>query len=109
VSQLPALALTVAPEAIPSLREAFERAIVRLDGALASLRQSGYLHEAWLGDEVSERMRVHYNRMAIDGDYPAVQAFTDYRNELTRVIEHLKATEAGYRQTEAETAATFHA
>lgn len=107
MSQPHPFALAVTPEAVPALRAAFIRAVDRMDTALSSLCDTGYLHEAWLGDEVSERVRVHYNTIAIDGEHSAYNALTAYRDELKRIADHLALTEAGYEQTEASNAANL--
>lgn len=107
MSQPHPFALAVTPEAVPALRAAFTRAADRMDDALTKLRDTGYLHEAWLGDEVSERVRVHYNTIAIDGEHSAYNALSAYRDELKRIANHLALTEAGYEQAEFSNAANL--
>lgn len=104
----PAAVLKFSADAAADLRTTFSRAIARMDDAIYELRSSAWMPEAWLGDPVSEAMRLHYNAVAVDGEYPAVRAFTDYRNELQRVVDQLDATARGYHETEAANINALH-
>ena len=96
--------LRVEPHTIPQLRVAFDEALGDLRRQLRRLRDEGYLHEPWLGDEISLEVRDYYNDRVMnstDGPYAALVA---YEAELLHVRETLKRMEDEYRRTEGDNA-----
>lgn len=102
--RLPPVVLRVEPRAIPRLFEAYDRAVLVMNNHLARLEQEGYLHEAWLGDEVSEDVRKFYNKHIMDPVHGPLGALYAYRDELTRIRETLRNLEDQYRRSEGDNA-----
>jgi hypothetical protein len=96
--------LRVEPHAIVGVRKAFEEALTEIGKLLNRLQNEGYLHEPWLGDEISLEVRDYYNDRVMnstDGPYAALVA---YEAELLHVRETLKSMEDEYRRTEGDNA-----
>lgn len=68
------------------------------------LHNEGFIHEPWMGDPVSEEMRVHFNERVMTGPDNVYAALHSYLVELQRVRDALVAAEARYRATEGEVA-----
>ena len=103
----PRAVLRVDPETLPQLRALFAECIDLLSTKLANLERHGHLHEPWMYDPVSIRMRDVYNASVMDapdGGYAALRA---YEAELVRVHQELGRMEAEYRRTEDENAVLF--
>lgn len=101
----PPAVLRVSAQALPSMRAAYDAALVDLRSALGRLDDVGHLPGPWLGDPVSKRTVDFYNERimtAPDGPYHALLA---YEAELVRVRDQLAAMEADYRRTEDENTA----
>lgn len=103
----PPVTLKLEPNALPTARMAYEDAIVEVQAHLARLGRTGFIHEPWLGDLVSEAVQGHYNRVvmeASDGPYAAMLA---YEAELTKIRDNLQLMEDHYRRTEGDNAALW--
>jgi hypothetical protein len=79
-----------------------------MDGAIRQLERAGWLSAAWLGDPVSEAVRVHYNRVAVEGEGSALHALRLYRDELQKIADELGKTDAGYKHAEASATADLN-
>lgn len=103
----PLAVLRLEPHMIPGLRALFEECIELLADRLNRLGSSGHMHEAWMHDPVSERMRQVYNSSVMEADDGGYASLRAYEAELRRVHEELGRMEREYRRTEDETAALF--
>ena len=92
--------MSVRPEAVSALREAFMTAVNQVNAALLVLNQQGYLRTPWLGDEVSAQVAAHYTRRAMDDPDSSYAALLAYRDELTRIHDTLQRMEDAYRRGE---------
>lgn len=98
----PPAVLRIPPRAIPALRDALDRTLKELSPHLLKMRQDGYIHQAWLGDPVSEYVRVTYNAMVMDADDGPFHALLAYQERLVSARDQLAAAEDHYRRTEGE-------
>jgi hypothetical protein len=105
-SQSPAT-LHLEPHTLPSVRTAFDEALNDIGIQLAQLTRAGFIPEAWMGDQVSEGARVHYNAAVMESKDGALSALLAYQTELTRIRNSLKATEDHYRRTEGDNVALW--
>lgn len=94
--------LRVEPHAIPAIRMAFEEALSSLSDHLNRLRNEGYLHEPWLGDEMSLEVRDYYNNRVMDSPDGPYAALVAYEAELLHVRDTLQRMENDYRRTEGD-------
>ena len=94
--------LRVEPSAIPTIRAAFEDAVVKAGTLLSRLSREGYLGEPWLGDEVSREVRDFYNRHVMDSPTGPYAALVAYHAELVNIRDALLRTEQEYRRVEGE-------
>ena len=101
-TEFPPAVLRVPPHAIPALRDALDRTLAELGPHLWKMRESGYIHEAWLGDPVSEHVRVTYNAMVMDAPDGPFHSLLAYEQRLTSARDQLAAAEEHYRRTEGE-------
>lgn len=62
----PPAVLRVPPGAIPAVRKALDDTLEELTPHLFAMRRDGYIHEPWLGDPMSEYVRVTYNATVMD-------------------------------------------
>lgn len=92
----PPVTLRLQPQALPSVKAAFEEALVDLGIQLARLTRSGFIPEAWMGDPISEDVRVFYNTTVIESSDSTFAALMAYQSELTRIRDSLEAMEAHY-------------
>ena len=99
--------LRLTPQAIPTVRAAFERAIALLGPEILRLGEVGHIHRPWLGDPKSEEVRVLYNARVMDAEDGPYQALLLYEQELHRVSDQLYAMEQEYQRAETETAEMF--
>lgn len=99
--------LRLKPEAIPRVREAFDRAIALLGPELVKLGQVGVVQQPWLGDPVSEKVRVFYNERVMEAEDGPYEALLLYQEELVRVRYQLAAMEQEYQRAEAENSDMF--
>lgn len=104
----PPAVLRVAPDAIPAVRAALERTLDQLRPHLALMRQEGYIHEPWLGDPMSEYVRVTYNTTVMDASDGPYQALVAYERQLRSARDQLVAAQAAYGRTEGGNAATMN-
>jgi hypothetical protein len=101
--------LHVQPEAIPAVRAAFEDALTELRPHLLRLQQEAVIDEAWLGDDTSAAVVAHYDDRVISGPEGPLTAMRQYEQELTRILESLKAIESSYPQVDDVNAGGFRA
>ena len=99
--------LRLAPQAIPAVRAAFDRAVALLEPELAKLGQVGVIEQAWLGDPVSEKVRVFYNERVMEAEDGPYEALLLYQKELMRVRDQLKVMEQEYQRAETENSDMF--
>lgn len=99
--------LRVEPHALPAMKAAFAEALTTLRPHLARLREVGYLHEAWLGDEMSEYVRYHYNTYIMGEKESPYAALRAYEQRLQDVHDALDRMEQEYRRTEGDNAALW--
>jgi hypothetical protein len=96
----PRAVLRLEPHTIPQLRALFHDCLTLLDAKLRDLEYGGRMHDPWMHDPVSVRMKDLYNASvmeAADGGYAALRA---YQAELQRTYEALGRMEEEYRRTE---------
>ncbi|MDN5931347.1 MAG: hypothetical protein L0I24_09840 [Pseudonocardia sp.] len=96
----PPAVLRVAPDAIPAVRAALDRTLDELGPHLLLMRQEGYIHEPWLGDPMSEYVRVTYNATVMDAPDGPYQALVAYERQLRSARDQLAAAQAEYERTE---------
>lgn len=101
-TEYPPALLRVVPSAIPTVCEAIERTLAELGPHLGRMRQEAYIYEPWLGDPVSEHVRLTYNAMVMDAPDGPFQALVAYEKQLVSVRDQLASAEAEYRRTEGE-------
>jgi hypothetical protein len=99
----------VQPEAIPAVRAAFEEALTELRPHLLRLQQEAVIDEAWLGDDTSAAVVAHYDKQVIGGPEGPLTAMRQYEQELTRILESLKAIESSYPRVDDANAGEFRA
>ncbi len=64
--------------------------------------ENGYINEAWLGDPVSEHVRVTYNAMVMDAPDGPYHALLAYEKQLVSARDQLAKAEDHYHRTEGE-------
>ncbi len=99
--------LRVTPEAIPTLRAAFEKAIELLRPEIKRLGDVGHIKGRWLGDPVSAEVVAFYNDRVMDAADGPYQALVLYQEELMRVRDQLTVMQQMYERNEDEVGATF--
>ncbi|HLU58249.1 MAG TPA: hypothetical protein VKZ81_22550 [Pseudonocardia sp.] len=99
--------LRVRLEAVPAVRAAFEEALTELRPHLLRLQQEAIIAEAWLGDDTSKTVVAHYDSRVIAGAEGPLVAMRQYEQELTRILESLKAIETSYPQVDDANAERF--
>jgi hypothetical protein len=105
----PAGLLHVQPDAIPAVRAAFEEALTELRPHIQRLQQDAVIPQPWLGDITSAEVVTHYTERVIKADQGPLAAMLAYQDELTRILDNLKAIEASYPRTDGEIAGGFPA
>jgi hypothetical protein len=103
----PPVQLMVEPSAIPAVRMALEEAISEVQAHVSRLGRAGFLSDAWMGDPVSESVRVDYNSVVMGPKDSLYAAMVGYEAELTRIHQSLQLMEEHYRRTEGEEAARW--
>jgi hypothetical protein len=103
----PSFTLHLEPHALPSVRAAVEEALDDLGIQLAQLTRAGFIHGPWMGDPVSEDVRVFYNTAVMESQDGPMAALLAYQSELTRIRDSLQAMEDHYRRTEGDNAALW--
>ena len=99
--------LRLSPQAIPRVREAFDRALDLLEPEIFKLGEVGVIQRPWLGDPKSEEVRVFYNARVMEAEDGPYEALLLYQQELRRVRDQLYAMEQEYQRVEAENAGMF--
>jgi hypothetical protein len=105
----PAGLLHVQRDAIPAVRAAFEEALTELRPHLQRLQQDAVIPKPWLGDITSADVVTHYTERVIKADQGPLTAILAYQDELTRILDNLKAMEDGYVRSDGESAERFRA
>jgi hypothetical protein len=106
-SAVPPVTLHVQPDALPAVRAAVEEGITDLQVQLMHLTNGAFIPEPWMGDPISEDVRVFYNTTVMESKDGPMAALLAYQSELTRIHDNLKAMEDHYRQTEGDNAALW--
>jgi hypothetical protein len=99
----------VQPEAIPAVRAAFEDALTELTPHLVLLQDEALIRQPWLGDDTSAAVVAHYDQRVIEGSEGPLAAMRQYEQELTRILESLKAIESSYPRVDDANAGGFRA
>jgi hypothetical protein len=87
----------VDPTRLTAVREAYDKALDELRPQLEELSQVGHVDAPWLGDDVSEAVRVHYNTTVMGPDAGgAYQAMRKYEAELRAVRDQFAEMERAY-------------
>jgi hypothetical protein len=105
----PAGLLHVQLDAIPAVRVAFEEGLAEVRSHLVVLREEALIRQPWLGDDTSAAVVAHYDQRVIGGAEGPLVAMRQYEQELTRILENLKAIEASYPQADDANAGRFRA
>lgn len=103
----PPVRLRVSPQALSTLRAAYDGALEDLRVELRRLQDVGHLQGPWLGDPVSRQTSEFYNSRVMDAQDGPFHALLAYEAELVRVREQLAAMEADYRRTEGDNVALW--
>src|SRR5881227_168993 len=103
----PPATLHLQPHTLPSVRAELEGALDELGIQLARLTRAAFIPEAWMGDRISEDVRVFYNQTVIESPAGPMAALIAYQTELTRIRDSVKAMEDHYRRTEGDNAALW--
>jgi hypothetical protein len=96
--------LRVDPQRLTAVREAYEKALDELRPQLDHLRYSGFIKIPWLGDGVSEDVRIQYNAKVMESDRGAYQAMRTYEIELKAARDQFAAMEQAYLAAESANA-----
>jgi hypothetical protein len=86
----------VDPSRLTAVREAYEKALDELSAQLDQLAKAGHVNAPWLGDDVSEAVRVHYNVTVMESPLGAYQAMRTYEKELAAVRDQFAEMERAY-------------
>jgi hypothetical protein len=100
----PSFTMHVQPDTLPSVRAAFDDALTELGVHLARLTRAGFILEPWLGDQVSDETRAHYNTRVMEAPDGPLAALLAYQAELTRIHDTLQVMENQYLRAEGEIA-----
>jgi hypothetical protein len=103
----PPATLQVGPQALPTLRAAYDGALADLRVELRRLQDVGHLTGPWLGDPVSRETFEFYNARVMDAPDGPYSALLAYEAELMRVRDQLTVMEADYRRTEGDNVALW--
>jgi hypothetical protein len=86
----------VDPQRLTAVREAYDKALDELGPQLDNLRYAGFVQNPWMGDDVSEAVRVHYNGTVMESPLGAYQAMRTYEKELAAVRDQFAEMERAY-------------
>jgi hypothetical protein len=86
----------VDPQRLTAVREAYDKALDELITQLNALGQVGHIETPWLGDDVSDKVKAHYNSTVMGPDRGAYQAMQTYRDELKAVRDQVAEMERAY-------------
>jgi hypothetical protein len=103
----PPVTLQLHPHTIPAVRVAFEESLLELRSLLIRFANGGFIDVPWMGDPVSESVRVDYNSVVMGPKDSLYAAMVGYEAELTRIHQSLQLMEEHYRRTEGEEAARW--
>jgi hypothetical protein len=92
--------LRVNPRRLTTVREAYESALDELGQQLNDLLDAGFVKNPWLGDDVSEAVRVHYNGTVMESPLGAYQAMRKYEDKLKAIRDEFAAMEQAYLAAE---------
>jgi hypothetical protein len=92
--------LRVDPHRLTALREAFDKALNELGSQLTVLAEAGHIRTPWLGDDVSEEVRIEYNAKVMESKLGAYQAMRTYEIELKAARDQFAAMEQAYLAAE---------
>lgn len=106
-SQHPPVVLRIEPEAIPAVRAEIDNALEELSAQLIRLGQAGHITQAWLGDRISEEVRMYYQAHVMDSPTGPYAALVAYETELLNVRDTLQRMEQEYIRTDGEHAANL--
>jgi hypothetical protein len=87
----------VDPQRLTAVREAYDKALNELNQQLNQLEQAGHIDGRWLGDDVSDKVKAHYNSTVMGPDNGgAYQAMRKYEIELGAVRDQVAEMERAY-------------
>ena len=87
----------VDPQRLTTVREAYDKAIDELGKQLDQLGKAGHIDGRWLGDDVSDKVKAHYNSTVMGPDNGgAYQAMRRYEIELGAVRDQVAEMERAY-------------
>jgi hypothetical protein len=86
----------VDPQRLTTVREAYDKAIDELGKQLDQLGRAGHVETPWLGDDVSDKVKAHYNSTVMGPDRGAYQAMLRYGIELQAVRDQVAEMERAY-------------
>jgi hypothetical protein len=88
--------LRVDPHRLAAIREAYDKALDELRPQLDNLLDAGFIRAPWLGDNVSEDVRVQYNAKVMESPLGTYQAMRKYEIELKAVRDQFAEMEQAY-------------
>jgi hypothetical protein len=88
--------LRVDPDRLTVVREAYDKAIDELSVQLDRLLDAGFVRVPWLGDPVSEGVRLDYNSRVMESPLGAYRAMRMYELELKAVRDQFAEMERAY-------------
>src|SRR5947209_1726409 len=103
----PPTTFQVQPNTLPAVRAAVEEGLTDLQIQLMRLTNGAFIPEPWMGDPISEDVRVFYNTTVMESPDGSLAALIAYQAELIRIRDSLKATEDLYRRTEGDNVALW--
>jgi uncharacterized protein YukE len=92
--------LLVDPQRLTAVREAYDQALNELGKQLDDLRRVGFVERPWLGDGVSEEVRVQYNGTVMESPLGSYQAMRKYEIELKAIRDQFAQIEQSYPAVE---------
>lgn len=91
--------LSVEPNAIPSLRNAFAGALTKLDKQI-ELAITEVRVRPWAGDPVSQDAAEKFNERSLESGDSALTALQNYQQQLKGALDALALVEQQYRTIE---------
>jgi hypothetical protein len=92
--------LRVDPGRLTAVRDAYDKALNELVLQLDELGDVGHVHTPWLGDDVSNEVKDHYNSTVMGSKLGAYQAMRQYEAELKAVRDQFAEMEQAYLAAE---------
>jgi hypothetical protein len=96
--------MRVDPHRLTAVREAYDKALDELRPQLDSLLDAGFIRAPWLGDSVSEDVRVHYNATVMESKLGTYEAMRRYEAELKAIRDQFAEMEQAYLAAESANA-----